>query len=251
MHPSTRKGLDFGRRCSFCIAEVGRKKLMVCSRCRRARYCSKVCQKEAWKLHKSTCKSVSEVRATVHPDNLRSYIDLDAALKRWTEHWKFAINRWACLGVGLAGHVDRVASHRCVVRIKRRPNPLTPAQTFIMTTAEVMSNEEFLKVLWVEIGPTREDYENYKNEKREDNWMSLVILCEGLAETHKFKLESLETPQTTPPDGAMTKAVMHRWANKFIHVIETGDASKKNSDTHILLLTKDIASLPGANIIVM
>jgi hypothetical protein len=33
MHPSTQKGLDFGRRCSHCIAEVGRQKLMTCSRC--------------------------------------------------------------------------------------------------------------------------------------------------------------------------------------------------------------------------
>src|ERR1700728_1720810 len=94
-----------------------------------------------------------------------------------------------------------------------------------MTTAEVMSNEEFLQVLWVEIGPTREDYEKEKNEKREDNWMNLVILCEGLAETHKFKIESRETPQITPLDDAMTKAAMHRWADRFIHVIETGDGA--------------------------
>jgi len=237
MHPSTRKGIDFGRRCSFCIAEVGRKNLMVCSRCRHARYCSKACQKEAWKSHKSVCKSVSETQATVPPDNL------NAVLKKWLEHWTFALNRWACLGVGLTGHPDRVASNHCVVRIKRRPNPPTPAQTFIMTTAEVMSNEEFLKVLWVEIGPTREDFEKFKKEKREENQI-------GLVQFRTFKVASVET-QITPPDEAMTRAVMDHWADAFIRIIETGDASKENSDTHIGLLTVDIAKLPGAKVVVV
>src|ERR1700734_2297142 len=94
-----------------------------------------------------------------------------------------------------------------------------------MTTAEVMSNEEFLKVLWVEIGPTREDFEELKKEKREDNQMSLVIICEGLVELRSFKVASVETPQITPPDEAMTRAVMDRWGDAFIRIIETGDGA--------------------------
>ena len=131
MHPLTPKGIDFGRRCSHCIVEVGRNKLSTCSRCkyvgpwksivfwlkadasqRRVRYCSKACQRAAWESHKPNCKSVADVQAEVHPDNISSYAALDAALTKWSQLWTFALHRWACVGMDLTNQSpDRAATY--------------------------------------------------------------------------------------------------------------------------------------------
>lgn len=44
-------------RCTKC-GRGGNPKLLVCSRCKRAGYCSKICQKQDWKLHKAVCEVV-------------------------------------------------------------------------------------------------------------------------------------------------------------------------------------------------
>ena len=44
-----------GRRCAHCHAAQGTTKLLVCSRCSLAYYCSRDCQKAAWKGHKREC----------------------------------------------------------------------------------------------------------------------------------------------------------------------------------------------------
>mmetsp|Transcript_45336 Transcript_45336/g.109788 ORF Transcript_45336/g.109788 Transcript_45336/m.109788 type:complete len:491 (+) Transcript_45336:60-1532(+) len=50
--------------CQYCKKEDAKDKLLTCSRCRNAHYCSKECQKADWKEHKVTCmqapKSSSE-----------------------------------------------------------------------------------------------------------------------------------------------------------------------------------------------
>lgn len=120
MHPSTQKGINFGRRCSHCIVKVGRDQLSTCSHCKyvgqwksivfgpkadtsqkRTRYCSKACQRAAWELHKLSCKTVADVWAEVHPVNVSLYVVLDAALTKWSQHWTFALHQLACMGVHL------------------------------------------------------------------------------------------------------------------------------------------------------
>ncbi|KIM78398.1 hypothetical protein PILCRDRAFT_824604 [Piloderma croceum F 1598] len=250
MHPSTSKGIDFGRRCSHCIAEVGREKLSACSRCKRARYCSKACQRAAWESHKPNCKSVADARAEVHPDSISSYVVLDAALTKWSRHWTFALYRWACVGMDLTNQSpDRAATHCCLVRLKLRPNPPTPAHAFVMTSAEIMSNKDFLKALWIEIGPTREDFAREQKKTRPNNRMSLVIFCEGLANYHYFTIDTAETIGYSSP--SISKAAAEIWAENLIRIVETGDASKENSDKHLLRTISDIAALPGVTITTM
>lgn len=116
----------------------------------RARYCSKACQKDAWKHHKNMCKSVAETLAEIYPDNVPDYKVLNAALNKWMQCWTFALNRWVCAGMNLPNHPpDRASTHwyesqylwlmyslkyhcSCVVCLKRRPNPPTPAQAFVV-----------------------------------------------------------------------------------------------------------------------
>eukprot|EP00879_Flechtneria_rotunda_P025373 GHRR01026960.1.p1 GENE.GHRR01026960.1~~GHRR01026960.1.p1 ORF type:complete len:375 (+),score=144.68 GHRR01026960.1:95-1219(+) len=45
------------QRCDFCHKDPGKQELLLrCSRCRKARYCSRTCQKQAWPQHKHDCK---------------------------------------------------------------------------------------------------------------------------------------------------------------------------------------------------
>ena len=46
------------KRCNFCDKTCNESSLLVCKRCRQARYCSKICQKSDWNIgsHKDSCK---------------------------------------------------------------------------------------------------------------------------------------------------------------------------------------------------
>lgn len=50
---------EVGRACSKCLREeqIGGGKLLICSRCYIARYCSQQCQQQDWKEHKKICQS--------------------------------------------------------------------------------------------------------------------------------------------------------------------------------------------------
>ncbi|KZV93516.1 hypothetical protein EXIGLDRAFT_717114, partial [Exidia glandulosa HHB12029] len=47
------------RQCAFC-EKVGPQAMPTCSRCKLVRYCSKECQKAAWKTHKLVCKTPND-----------------------------------------------------------------------------------------------------------------------------------------------------------------------------------------------
>lgn len=94
-----------------------------------------------------------------------------------------------------------------------------------MTTAEIMSNSEFLKALWIEIGPTRERFDDVRQKVRPNNEICLVIFCEGLANFEYFKLESSDIRLNLPHDIARTvsSAAANGWANNLIRLVEAGD----------------------------
>ncbi|KAG8720992.1 hypothetical protein FRC08_016462 [Ceratobasidium sp. 394] len=48
--------LELTNRCWGC-GGPGRPNLLVCSKCKRARYCSTICQRQDWKAHKQNCKT--------------------------------------------------------------------------------------------------------------------------------------------------------------------------------------------------
>jgi hypothetical protein len=49
--------------CANCGKSASREQLMMCTGCRRARYCAKACQKEHWKVHKPSCLAVRAEQA--------------------------------------------------------------------------------------------------------------------------------------------------------------------------------------------
>ncbi|XP_069340737.1 histone-lysine N-methyltransferase SMYD3 isoform X2 [Eulemur rufifrons] len=55
--------------CDRCL--LGKEKLMRCSQCRVAKYCSAKCQKKAWQHHKRECKSLKSCKPRYPPDSVR------------------------------------------------------------------------------------------------------------------------------------------------------------------------------------
>ena len=96
-----------------------------------------------------------------------------------------------------------------------------------MTTAEIMSNGEFLKALWMEIGPTQAEFDKLKQEAevRENDEICLVIFCEGLANFKYFKLLSSDIRLNLPREilGTVSSAAAKGWANNLIRLVEAGN----------------------------
>ncbi|KAM6165750.1 histone-lysine N-methyltransferase SMYD3 isoform 2-T2 [Erethizon dorsatum] len=55
--------------CDHCL--LGKEKLMRCSQCRVAKYCSAKCQKKAWQDHKRECKCLKSCKPRYPPDSVR------------------------------------------------------------------------------------------------------------------------------------------------------------------------------------
>ncbi|XP_063092837.1 histone-lysine N-methyltransferase SMYD3 isoform X4 [Cavia porcellus] len=55
--------------CDHCL--LGKEKLMRCSQCRVAKYCSAKCQKKAWQDHKQECKCLKSCKPRYPPDSVR------------------------------------------------------------------------------------------------------------------------------------------------------------------------------------
>ncbi|XP_059268549.1 histone-lysine N-methyltransferase SMYD3 isoform X2 [Mustela nigripes] len=55
--------------CDRCL--LGKEKLMRCSQCRVAKYCSAKCQKKAWPDHKRECKCLKNCKPRYPPDSVR------------------------------------------------------------------------------------------------------------------------------------------------------------------------------------
>ncbi|XP_072868012.1 histone-lysine N-methyltransferase SMYD3 isoform X3 [Chlorocebus sabaeus] len=55
--------------CDRCL--LGKEKLMRCSQCRVAKYCSAKCQKKAWPDHKRECKCLKSCKPRYPPDSVR------------------------------------------------------------------------------------------------------------------------------------------------------------------------------------
>ncbi|XP_019514566.1 PREDICTED: histone-lysine N-methyltransferase SMYD3-like [Hipposideros armiger] len=55
--------------CDRCL--LGKEKLMRCSQCRVAKYCSAKCQKKGWPDHKRECKCLKSCKPRYPPDSVR------------------------------------------------------------------------------------------------------------------------------------------------------------------------------------
>ncbi|TCD65397.1 hypothetical protein EIP91_002731 [Steccherinum ochraceum] len=121
-----------GKRCGQCNATEMQKRLSLCKACKYVFYCSKECQKLAWALHKSECKSMSYLQARTR--NLREIHSplaagtdaiLNAAEKigRWDPDSKLYANRDAFIcALRLHEDIRRSRTHVVIRQLEFLPN---------------------------------------------------------------------------------------------------------------------------------
>ncbi|KAJ7922614.1 hypothetical protein B0H13DRAFT_1865633 [Mycena leptocephala] len=89
-----------------------------------ARYCSRECQKKAWKNHKLTCARAIAREVEKHPDGDMSH------LSQWINAWREGIQgAWASFAFNLAMYPsDRLSQNCLVITLMKRLDPPTPEQ---------------------------------------------------------------------------------------------------------------------------
>jgi len=141
-----------GAICSICRVTGAERKLMVCARCKSVKYCSRDCQKEAWKHHKVMCMSTDDAHALL--DNLASQhngsplvlalhdkLDMKAAIQEWCEHRSNrAVLNWTCFNAfDLRHHPERSTTHVMLIQLKLTGNNQT-AKKKVQSYGYISSN---------------------------------------------------------------------------------------------------------------
>jgi hypothetical protein len=88
-----------------------------------------------------------------------------------------------------------------------------------------MSNDEFLKALWLEVGPTEEAFDKLKNEVRGNDQMCLVIFCEGLANFSNFTIMRSDNGLLHEITSTVSSVSANQWADNLISLVEAGDGT--------------------------
>ena len=75
------ESVEMALRFNNCV-QCGEKAAMMCSKCKTASYCSSICQRANWPLHKQRCKELTAQQPT---DILRRYKHFTTETKRHHE----------------------------------------------------------------------------------------------------------------------------------------------------------------------
>ncbi|KAL4254243.1 MYND-type zinc finger protein samB [Abortiporus biennis] len=157
---------DYSERCSYCFKHVGKANLKKCSRCLMVRYCSKDCQRAAWKSHKDRCKTGGKHQEMMEKDEeLRLW---DKELTEWLSYWRRTLQSYSLMSMDLPNSPDdKLATHCMVLQLEYRENPPSPALRYSLVHGDVMSRAQFGDLLRT-CDATEETVQKWLNDKRGD-----------------------------------------------------------------------------------
>lgn len=73
-------------------------------------YCSKACQKGAWKTHKPRCANGSKMREQMVENE--TFAMITKVLDGWLKYWRNSFHTYGLISMDLANHPDgRLATH--------------------------------------------------------------------------------------------------------------------------------------------
>jgi len=213
-------------KCAYCLTDVGRK---LCSQCKLTRYCSRECQKSAWKAgHKLSCGRASGTDQPGSP-----------ALSKWVEEWKGALMSWSCWAMDLTNHPrDRLASHIFFIRIEPRPHPPHRAQSHRMVAGEVLSRDDFRHVL-TDLGTPPESMAQWEHDRRGEDTVQVCVYCQGpLPHIMRWLWFTLKDGgawfRAKAPN--ISRALAENWEEKLMAIIESGDVKRTEKHPSEVLL---------------
>ncbi|EMD37566.1 hypothetical protein CERSUDRAFT_123486 [Gelatoporia subvermispora B] len=217
---------DYLQSCAYCNTHVGKNNLRVCGQCKFVRYCSRACQRAAWKTHKPRCQTGAEFRAALAEDDEAQAIN--DAFSAWLNCWRNTINTCTIRAFDLANSPsDKLATHFVFIKVEPRLGLSTVVQSFQMLSGKVMFRDDFIQVLR-DRDCTQEQIDDWRNDDRGDHTVHIAIEFASFFRFLWFSLRDLskwrEMDKKTSADRAAT------WAPVLQACIETGLQYVSSSD---------------------
>ncbi|KAJ7286244.1 hypothetical protein C8J57DRAFT_1287131 [Mycena rebaudengoi] len=133
--------------CGNCRIAGDEANLKKCARCNSVRYCSKDCQREAWKFHKPWCFSSADRKAALEradaasndhalsPGTLRnpfsvSFTELEERSNQWVKHHAPSLMSATIQALQLPLDITRTKTHIAYLRIGPLEDSALPASQF-------------------------------------------------------------------------------------------------------------------------
>ncbi|KAI1782264.1 hypothetical protein LXA43DRAFT_1148444 [Ganoderma leucocontextum] len=148
--------------CSGCFKDNAKFR---CTGCQAMMYCSRECQKAAWRTHKPLCTSEPNPNFELQASDLGypSPLSLFNALIEWIELRRWCLYTLACALVRLEGGVEAVLAAQKVLLVQvvpahRTEHDSNPAMAFQFDRAAIVENDgsDFLRENWASIRPNVE-----------------------------------------------------------------------------------------------
>lgn len=126
--------------CQHCfISQAEGAKLSRCSRCKVEMYCSKECQKQAWKSHKEKCDINVRIQENGEPGSM----DAVRRLQQFSNKHRWTLREAACRAMDLGRDPSRGLKDILCVFLRARKNASRKETWFYTIGAEVATIEEF------------------------------------------------------------------------------------------------------------
>jgi len=212
--------------CAYCMKDVGRENLKLCQGCRTVRYCSKVCQRAAWKHgHKKSCQIVTPDASASHEWR---------AMSKFIDAWKGVLTSWSCWALDLSNHPkDRLQSHIFFLEFEARSKPPSrPLQSYRMVGGHVLSRQDFRQRM-VDLDMGDEQIAEWESDVRGVDTVQVAMYCHGPHPLMRWLYFSLrdggEDLRSTPPE--FSRVISENWQEKLTDIMETGQIER--SSTHV------------------
>lgn len=143
------------KRCNTCGANRFHAKIFLCSKCKAAAYCSKECQRMAWKGHKAACKQTASERDDLKlsplmpapncdvPDQPTSATELVDSMAAWCNKHKPALAQAVRAAFNLRENPGANVTKGLRVTVEWVPRAKSTAQRFRMVRAVLLEFSSF------------------------------------------------------------------------------------------------------------
>jgi len=176
-----------GAVCEICRVTGAERKLRVCARCKNVQYCSRDCQKEAWKYHKDVCSNTDDAHALIRKflphDNdsplvldIRERVDMKVAIQEWCKRHMAVLNWTSFNAFDLRHHPERSATHVMLTQLKSAGINQTAKKRFKVTDTYLLTRAELATARPDDIGRLF-DMEGHMRVPQERIRTPLLVAC--------------------------------------------------------------------------
>ncbi|VDC01647.1 unnamed protein product [Peniophora sp. CBMAI 1063] len=215
--------------CNWCLKELGKDNLRACGGCRMVRYCSRNCQRGAWKTHKFSCSQNQQLIDSLKDDPVQE--SFNALLTRWLTVWKPFFVMHGPIAYDMANTPrNRMETHCVVYDLVSRPGEKDIAKAFRMVGGGCV-----LKTTWADRLRADGNGEFADNFLADNRGQDTALLCFWVVKHDEPGQGLVRQLYFTMRDGGdsyrqfdkETSATLAQgWAEATAYTIEIGDHTK-------------------------